>query len=244
MIDVLTKEKYKIKLSKDDISWIEKEYPSLKVQNDIIKGEICFHRAFNNIPILDCFNIKIILKTNEKSMLPKVICIDNRIKNISAKLNLPLDKLHINSDNSFCLTLYLNEKNFFTNGKFNIKEFFKNLLEPYLYWLSFYEKFQSPPWGEYSHGTLGVLEYIGENDLSIKEIFKIIRENNMDIRKILATYRQNFCICGYYKKYDDYKNKKIRNCHPNVWKGIKKIKTAICQEIKNKKIKRITNEKT
>lgn len=224
MIDEIKKLNYKINLSKSDQLWIQNEYPNIKISPNKLSGEICFQRTYNNITILDSFNIEIFLSHNEQSILPKVKCLDNKIENIAKFLNLKMDQLHTNPDGSFCLTVYPKEKSFFTNGQFNIQEFFINLLEPYLYWICYYEKYNQAPWGEYSHGSLGIFEFFAEENLDFRKIYKILKMNNISLRKILSLYRQSKCICGEKKSKVE---SKIRKCHNKAWNGIVKIKVAL-----------------
>jgi len=217
LIEEVKKSKFKIILSDEDKVWLSSEYPSLVIENHKLSGEICFQRTADNISILECFNIQVILKYDDKSMLPKIICTDDKIVKIAEKLNKKLDDLHINYDKSFCLTVPQKEKFFFEDENFNIRDFFKNLVEPFLYWISYYERYGKAPWNEYSHGILGIYEYIGEdNALTFRRMYKILKEEKQSLRKILQTYRQNKCICG--------SNIKMRKCHNHVWHAIKKIK--------------------
>lgn len=221
MIEEIKKSKFKIILSDEDRVWLSSEYPSLIIENNKLHGEICFQRTADNISILECFNIQVILKYNEKSMLPKIICTDDKILKIAKALNKELDNLHINHDKSFCLTVPQKEKDFFKDERFNIRDYFKNLVEPFLYWISYYERYGKAPWSEYSHGLLGIYEYIGEdNRLIFRTIYKILKNEKQSLRKILKTYRQSKCICG--------SNIKMRKCHNHVWQGIKKIKSLTC----------------
>lgn len=231
MIEEIKKLNYKINLSNSDQLWIQNEYPNITISPNKLSGEICFQRTYNNITILDSFKIEIFLSHNEQSILPKVKCLDNKIENIAKSLKLKMDQLHTNPDGSFCLTVYPKEKSFFTNGQFNIQEFFTNLLEPYLYWICYYEKYKQAPWGEYSHGSLGIFEFIAEEDLDLRKIYKILKTNNISLRKLISIYRQNKCIC------DESKNKnksesKFRNCHKRSWQGIKKIRALTREKIK------------
>lgn len=231
MIDEIKKLNYKINLSKSDQLWIQNEYPNIAISPNKLRGEICFQRTYNNITILDSFNIEIFLSHNEQSILPKVKCLDNKIKNIAKSLNFKMDQLHTNPDGSFCLTVYPKEKSFFTNGQFNIQEFFINLLEPYLYWICYYEKYNQAPWGEYSHGSLGIFEFIAEENLDFRKIYKILKMNNISLRKILSLYRQSKCICGEKKSKVE---SKIRKCHNKAWVGIVKIKVALGHRLPKK----------
>ncbi|WP_159070909.1 hypothetical protein [Campylobacter concisus] len=209
--------------------WLCKNYPDLEILKDRIAGKICFYRSCNDIKIVDNFSITIFLKIYSPSILPKVINSDNKIINIAKAINKNLDELHINSDGSFCLTVYPKEKSFFTNGIFNIQEFFTNLLEPYLYWVSFYNKYGKAPWGEYSHGVLGLLEFIAEENLDFRSMYKIIKYNReINFRDIIDICRQSGCLCCKNK----FKKNKIRKCHYQAWRGVKKIKQSLLNDFK------------
>lgn len=228
--DVQEKPNYFIRLSENDKTWLQQKYPNLKVSSRNISGELCFQREYDGVAILDCFNVEIILEHNKLSMLPKVRCLDERMINIVKLLNLTQkDQLHINPDDSFCLTVYPKEKSLFVDGVFNIQTFFEKLLEPYLYWVSFYERYRRPPWGEYSHGMLGLLEYIGETDIDFRGIYKILKEQNKPLRKMLSIYRQSYCFCD--DKSKSKSKRKIRNCHNGAWQGIKKIRKLLCERV-------------
>ena len=154
-------------------------------------------------------------------MLPKIVCTDDKILKMAKALNKELDDLHINYDKSFCLTVPQKEKDFFEDKRFNIRDYFKNLVEPFLYWISYYERYGKAPWSEYSHGLLGIYEYIGEDDsLTFRMMYKVLKEEKQSLRKIFKIYRQSKCICG--------SNIKMRKCHNHVWQGIKKIKILTC----------------
>lgn len=217
----------KLMLSNAETQWLHKNYPDLIISQDTICGEICFCREYEGINIIDNFKIKIILKTKEPSMLPKVGCMDDKIQNIAKRLNKKLDELHVNSDDSFCLTVYPKEKSFFTGGIFNIQEFFEKLLEPYLYWISFYAKHNKSPWGEYSHGELGILEFIAEENLDFRSMYKIIKNNKeTKLREIVNMCRQNYCqVCK-----NKSKKTKLRKCHYKAWSGAKIIKQTLFKE--------------
>lgn len=228
MIDEIKKLNHKIAISDRDKLWIQTEYPNITISSSKLSGEICFQRTYNNITLLDSCNIEILLSHNKQSILPKVKCLDNKIEKIAKSLNLKMDQLHTNADGSFCLTVYPKEKSFFTNEQFNIQEFFTNLLEPYLYWICYYEKYKKAPWGEYSHGSLGIFEFIAEEDLNFRKIYRILKTNNISLRKVLSLYRQSKCLCGEKKSKTE---SKIRKCHNKAWIGIVKIKIALNQRL-------------
>jgi hypothetical protein len=121
------------KLSDSEIDWIEGFYPALKIDKSSIDGEISFKRNYQGVEIEDSYLISIDLKKHQNSILPKVREIGNRLSQFSEESNLPLADLHINPDDSFCLTIPPEEQKFFIDEEFNWQEFFTNALEPFLF---------------------------------------------------------------------------------------------------------------
>lgn len=207
-----------IKLNKEDVKWIKNNYPKLNYNHElkIIIGELNLCREYNNYKIEDFYNLEIKLITKEGSILPQVKELNDKLKKISVNLNLELSDLHINFDETFCLSIYERESEYFINN-FTINEFFKNILEPYLYWISFYEKKGYPPWECYAHGNLGYLELYAEGKIDLKELQIKIDKNE------LLNYKKNKghcnCLCG--------SGKKLRNCHQLIYNAIYKLKNEL-----------------
>lgn len=106
----------KIQLTEEDRLWLKNTHPKMEIYADRLVGKIFFHRTYNDVPILDSFQLEILLEHNDNTMLPKVKCKDDRIENIAESLNLRLDELHINEDKTFCLTVAPKEKSFVACG--------------------------------------------------------------------------------------------------------------------------------
>jgi hypothetical protein len=202
-------------LSKKDIEWIKTHYPNLKIDilDKSIFGDISFKRHYEEYEIEDTYSIKIFLKTKGRSILPKVIATSHKIRDIAKKYNIKLDDLHINNDSSFCLTIEDKEKELFKNG-FTIEEFFDKSLEPFLFQMSYYDKEGKFPWGEYAHGRLGYIERFAENAISLDKLLRFFEKK--EIVSLVLKNRQSYCLCG--------SGKKMRKCHPLIFKGIEKIK--------------------
>ena len=205
-----------IKLSKEDIDWVLDRYPNMEFdrQNNQFFGELYFKREYQGEQIADAYSIRVFLDhpdTNRK--LPKVICESDKIAKIAEKYKVSIDGLHINPDGTFCLAIEGEEKNFFKR-EFTIQEFFINAIEGFLFQVSYFNKYGSLPWGEYAHGYLGHIEKFASGTISIKELFR--RLTKEELAKALVTNRQSKCLCG--------KGKKMRSCHPLVFKGINKMK--------------------
>lgn len=209
-----------IPLQINDLKWIRTNYPQLKYdvlqnQNEFT-GNVEFNMIYKDIPIHDQFKLLISLIPNKNSMLPTVKEIGGRIQNIATQLKIPKIDLHINkNDDSFCLCIYEKEKEFFPNG-FSFQTFFEKILNPTLYWLSYYEKYHIPPWETYAHGLYGYLELYGEDGVSYKKLKQYDDENKKDLFTIINMKDHHLCLCG--------SNKKMKNCHPLLLKAINKLK--------------------
>ena len=226
-------------ISIDDKRWLSDNYPDLVFKNysskEILEGNFQFSASFDkskkqyilnpsfknkfkNKFIQDTYKIRIVLPDSTSS-LPKVLEIDNRIKKISENLNLPLIDLHLYEDGSGCILGKLDEVT-----KFTLQEFITGPVLQYFFDISYFEIYKEWPRGTYSHGHLGIIENYYDKVLS--------RDNSLDercikslkayqsewqiIKRILLRYEKPrghwSCLCG--------SKKKLRTCHPNVFKGL------------------------
>lgn len=219
MVSMVVENINKIILTDDDIDWLRCNYKRLEYSSvkNSIEGTIEFDRICDNKRIKDEYDIKIILESGTDSIIPKVFAADNKIKNIAGNLKRPLSDLHVNYDNTFCLTIRDSEHEYFT-GRFNLKEFFENLLEPYLYWISHYNKYGSPPWSEYAHGFAGYIELYGERKIDLKRLFEVSKAFKME--NTLKNWKGHWdCMCG--------SKIKSKYCHPEILKIIFKIQKEL-----------------
>lgn len=209
-------------VSNEDNVWISTHYPNLiiDIQNNLIEGEIFINRSYQNIALQDSYEIKIsLLANNTQSIIPKVYEVSTKIFNTAKKYSKEEIDLHINTnDKSFCLTMYACEKNSFKNG-FTFIEFFKNMLEPYLYWQSYYARYGKAPWSEYAHGNLGYLELYAENKISLGGLKNNISVKDLSNMIYHYDYKNDKCLCG--------KAKNMKNCHPLVFNGMKKLRNEL-----------------
>lgn len=206
-----------IKLTKEDILWLKEKYPNLKLEKDgFLNGEVEFYRTFNDVPIKSSYFLEINLEPKQRSILPQIKEVHGEIEKISKELNSLTIDLHINKDNTICLCIDKKERDYFPNGFF-IKSFFKDVLEPYLYWISFYRKYKKPPWDDYAHGELGYLELYAENSISIDELKEyILTEKLLIFRKCKGHYP---CFCG--------SGRKLRDCHKLLYNSVYKLKNEL-----------------
>lgn len=224
-------------VSTEEIKWLKENFPRLKFYKgtpSVIKGFLAFewkYQSLNNektFPtIKDVYEIEIKLTTNFLSSLPQVKEIGKRIPN-------SVD-FHVNPNGTLCLCPYPDEKIRLPNG-FNLKDYFDNLLIPFFYTQSYYEKNKEWAWGEYSHGELGIFEYYIENrgdgkniDL-IKEVLENLKNSSKAYAYPLLLNADKIkghilCSCELQRK--------IRDCHNVPFKGLWNLK----EDIKKNKIK-------
>ncbi|MGD0337609.1 MAG: hypothetical protein ABSB78_02350 [Bacteroidota bacterium] len=238
-----------MQLSGSDIEWIGRNYPGLIVSNDSrdhISGSLAFIMYFdesnkqyiinpsdqsksNKFRIQDEYQIEINFRSINRYSLPTARETAGRIDNIARSKKMDLRDLHINSDGDACLCFEFETAIHLPNG-FNIPDYFYNLLIPFFYAQSYFEKYNEWPWGQYSHGDLGLFEWYYEYPNSVPKqlIYECIsflkRSNAWDKYKAIFQNKNdikghNCCICGSMNKF--------RKCHPNVLSGLWKFKNDI-----------------
>ena len=229
LIDRENKKRKSIVLNSYDIEYLEINYPALQLLKDKIIGNILISREYKGKKVNEDFNIEINLFSNINSMLPIVKCTDSKMDLIAKKLRINMDELHINPDGSFCLMINIDEEEYFNNKKFNIKDFFENLLIPYLFWISYYYKYGEKPWGEYSHGIYGVFEYICEVKPNLEKIQSVLESYQFDLHILKDFCRQFYCfdkttmlekVLCFDKKFKQDEKIKFRKVYKKATQGI------------------------
>lgn len=232
-------------ITSEEIKWLKNNYPGLSFYSNVspaIRGLFKFEAVYKkegskeNYPIIkDNYEIEITLASNPLSSLPQVRETGNRIAGVIKRLEKTPADLHVNLNDTVCLCPYTAEKRKLPNG-FNLKDFFNNLLVPYFYEQSYYEKHEQWPWGEYSHGELGLLEdYLenrgeGNNIELITEFIENFKKINFSNSYLQLVKKDKIkghviCFCG--------SGKRIRDCHNSSFRGLWYLK----EDIKNNKIK-------
>ena len=203
-----------IVLSKKDAEWISTMHPGLKIDKNskLISGDILVNRSYNGINLSGIFSIKIELYTRLNTILPKVYETSNILGLIAKKLKKSELDIHVNKDKSLCMVISDKEDACFENS-FTIQEFFENCIEPYFYWVMYYEKYNKMPWNEYAHRELGFFELYSENELSYEDFVK--KFNIFELHSYLLINIKSKCLCG--------SKKSMESCHPLIYKGISKM---------------------
>lgn len=157
----------KIELTQENIEFLNSKYRDLVFDKttNIIHGILHFELIYpddNGVYINDSYNIEINLNRIPNIIIPEVREIGNRIFNFAKSKNIFYGDLHINSEKGeLCLIHPLKIYEEYQNG-FELDKFIKHI-ENHLYWVSFFEKFNKPPWKEYEHGRDGYLQLYFED---------------------------------------------------------------------------------
>ncbi len=219
---------FKLVLNENDKKWLQENYPGLTINREngiqVVSGGFHFDAVYQGERITDTYEIRIELQGSVLSDLPKVSDTTSRIKNISEDRKIPLADLHTYEDGSACLCVRLAEAELFPDG-FSFQKFIDELVVPFYYAQSYFEKSGNWPWETYSHGILGWLEwYFDQRNITpeITDEFLTKLKSTQGWKRILSELSKergikghHSCICGSTKRY--------RDCHNEVFRGLWKL---------------------
>ncbi len=231
-------------LSNEDKKWLQDNYPLLKVEkNDshelVIAGVLHFHAYYdeakdeytynpakvalnNKYDIIDSYEI-LVTSSLPGNVLPIVVETKGRILSLARTRKLKLCDLHVNEHGICCLCPKLFDTIQYPKG-INILDFMYDLVVPFFYAQSYFEKYGDWPAGAYSHGDLGILEYYAEvisKGYSATDTVKMFFDSlegttqKLIINSAMIS-RQWVCLCE--------KRAKFRKCHPKAMNGLKQLK--------------------
>lgn len=177
----------------------------------ILLGNLKFQAVLNegeNSEIKDNYRILITFPDDYPNEFPEVLELDGKIP-VS-------DDNHVNRSSeyfttSLCLGTNIEVYKIFIRSR-NIVHFIEKILIPFLYYISYKNKFGCTPYSDRSHGFLGILEYY-------KELFKIIDKNK--IIQFLE-YAHNYSNSGL-KTYPWGSDKIISRSHINIIKDLSRV---------------------
>ncbi len=208
--------------TEQEIAQVRRKYPGLSLARPgVWKGVLDFHATYNDVAISESYQVAILVPEDFPAKFPAIAETGGRIQSIARKYNITdLRGLHCNPNNLFlCLCVKQEEKTRLpAESKFI--DYIDELVVPYFYGLTFFDQHGAWPWGEWSHGVLGVLEHYSENsaEQSVKSILELgptIKSDEewkyytFQIRKPSA---KKLCVCG--------SKKAISGCHKKAWHGI------------------------
>ena len=235
---------FNLKFSSDDRKWLSKEHPSLKVEENIesttVSGRLNFEMTYEpdsgkflvfpkshkgkGVLIKDQYKIRIVVPKTTTPDLPKVYAIGSRITKVAKQKSLPTYDLHFNFDDSACLYVAGKENEYFPNN-FDFRIFINQLVIPYFYAQSYFQKFDEWPWGEYAHGILGMFEWYNEQknptESNIKQMLERLKMAD-DWKTISGMFKEGNWVKGHTSCLCRSGNK-IRDCHNAALSGMWKF---------------------
>ncbi len=204
----------------NQIKYLCEHFDGLEILDEInplkIRGVISFKAKYKELEVIeDWFEIEIDIPDDYPKYLPKITEIQGKIQS---------DYAHLNDDSSFCLATPLAERQSFNQDP-TLFGFMNNLVIPYLYSYCYWLKHNEYPFGDRSHGMLGVIEHYKDifNTNAIPELLDGL------YRIAQHGYRGHHpCPCG--------SGLIVRKCHRTVTQDIAKDDT---REVLSKDLHRI-----
>ncbi|MCQ9209391.1 SEC-C domain-containing protein [Granulicatella seriolae] len=183
----------------EEIYYFLSKYPEFTYQvkdnKKILEGNLHLNHEFQGVHFINDYTIQIIFDADEAVIVPT-------IREISKKIVKQYS--HLYTDKSLCLSTLPELYNFFKQGGEDILvrwiDFF---VIPYFFSYEYYQKYKIYPFGERSHGTLGIIEYY-------QEYFKV--DSTDDVLNLV----QYFLKCKKYRGHIQCpcgSEKKLRDCH-------------------------------
>ena len=236
-----------------DILWATNRHKNLKYNKgkNTLTGELKldFYQYNDGKVRRAFFNVEINFNESPKnSILPIVKSIGEEPQIILKKIrNIDcLESFHIDQSDKICLCIPENEKYHFRNNQFDIKIFFKEILEYYIYWINYYGN-TGKKLPDYSHGVLGYFELFAEDKINLLNLYKRITDSQFadHVKKddrltyIIRCIRifkpinfkkkklkiHNKCLCEEMTKKDC--SGFLKNCKLLAYNGIRKINIEI-----------------
>lgn len=195
---------------------------------EVWNGTLGFDSRYDSIRIRDSYKIRI--EFLGASHLPFVYETGGRVDEIASKRKIS-DKrdLHVNSTNgSICLCPRPEVKRRFPQT-INAEVFIRELVIPYFFALSYFEKHGKWPWGFYGHGDIGIYEYyfdkISSNDLNLLEDCVASLQSPKSIQAQMNG--NEGCLCGSKVKF--------KKCHRRAFNGRKAMVDAFANKDENRR---------
>ncbi len=238
--------------SAQDLDWIKLNLPGLSlVEEDglfYLRGVIDFSLFYHpeteelisnpsdalighKYHIRDAYQVEVKFERNKNSLLPQVREIGGRITEFATKTRtMDLKDLHIQPNGSLCLCARQEEARRMPKG-LNFEVLFFDLVYPFFYSHSYYERKGQRPWKDLSHGALGILEYHfrapEHKNLELVESTLRALPEDENIWPKVRNYLENIpkpanskCLCGSGRKFTSCR-------HQEALGGLLKLKEEI-----------------
>ncbi len=148
-------------LTENEQLWLRSHQPQLFYFHPERKayGYFSFRSIYQDEPITDKYEIAIDFAHVEYRGLPLVYEVGNRIRKTAKLYGKLLIDLHQYSDNRLCLMRPDVFIGIFAKRAFNI-QYLCVIINAFLYWQSYYERYGKEPWPGESHGWKWLEQYL------------------------------------------------------------------------------------
>jgi hypothetical protein len=216
--------------SKNDEKWLSANYPSLKVVGGIVKGELRFLATWDGKELhigeksSSRKGVNLLCRYNIAIDGTSVCEVSGKIDSVARSLDKgPMD-LHKNPDGTLCLAGYYSLKKMASGDMMALENFMNHYIVPFFYAQKFYEIYNHWPWGELSHGVLGLIEdYIESQHCEESGLVQLVRS----INKVYSSEDPKIIDKIFSQKYGGNRTcpfcpstKKLCECHPNAMSSI------------------------
>lgn len=250
-------------INNDEINWLTNNYPGLAIDSlsefsVVIRGDFKFKAEYNEADgkyyivnnnkankhgyhvIEDSYRIEIFSHL-DLSEFPRVKNIDGRLLNLANKLGKDSKDLHVYSGplpeaNTLCVVGPIDAEKI--KGNIPLHELLNDILLPFFYDSSHYERYNYRPREDYSHGVWGVLENyydLPEHDIDTDKdcIDKLKKDKFLWplIKKRIISKNNpkghHYCIKCFTDKNNYGLISKTRKCHNKIFRGLFKLHERI-----------------
>lgn len=218
---------YFVPIAQEDIKLIKDNQPDLvyNAKSNTLSGYLAFKADFRGREISDEYKIEIDL--NHIKPLPVVKEVGGKIERLSTKKNRNLQDFHVNKgdmNDGLCLCSRLKSFEYFNQFKHSLNplfDFIKELVIPFFYGISYFEKFNRFPFGEFSHGEAGLLQEIEENLSLWRYLESYAKTYPTEYKEFLFAYSNMLSDKGFFKRKKIGRNEgcpcnsgtKYKKCH-------------------------------
>jgi len=208
-------------LSNSDKEWLLIKHPELEISGNKISGLLRFYDyQIKSEPFTDTYEIYV--SFSKRGRFPVVIETGDRIEKIPDR--------HINGDGTTCICGPIGKRTYEQNNP-TIEKFFSEYLVPYFASQTYYEKYGKWPFGELSHGVLGVLEDINEHwpaaleseflIFALQQVSTQCRKTEIELLKKMIVEKAKIkahknCLCSSGCRFSE--------CHGQAFDAIYKLR--------------------
>lgn len=211
--------------SAEEVSKVKLRYSALvhRSAGEVI-GRLDLHATHDGMAIEDVFEVRLVAPPRYPEEVPELYEIGGRTRAIARGLGITnLANVHcFPRTGRACVGVPQIERRMFPPGS-DLWTYVESLAVPYLYGLSHLDRTGRWPWGESSHGPMGVLEFYAGGDTGstrdeLLEVGRLLRaspnwrEIHRQLKRPSADAR---CPCG------SPRHRPFAQCHSLAWAGLR-----------------------